>query len=234
MNAETVVKRLQELAAPEQAKIMQRYFKTGSGEYGEGDVFLGLKVPQCRRLIPEFRPLPLVERLQLLQSPLHEARFLGLLLLVDGFQRGTPELREEIYRGYCANTSRINNWDLVDCSAEHVVGAHLRERSRAPLHEFVQSKLIWERRIAIMASFHYIKRGEFGETLRLAETLLHDREDLIHKAVGWMLREIGKRDRSTEESFLRQHYRSMPRTMLRYAIERFPEPLRQGYLKGNL
>lgn len=234
MTAEAVLESLKREADPERAKLMQRYFKTGPGQYGEGDLFLGLTVPQARRFVGEFRELPLTETLRLLRSPLHEARFVALLLQVRSYQKGAEPVREEIYRAYCGNTSFINNWDLVDCSAGHIVGAHLHDRPRSLLYTFADSRLLWERRIAVMATYHFIRQGEYTDTLRIAELLLADREDLIHKAVGWMLREIGNRDREAEEGFLRRHYRVMPRTMLRYAIEKFPESLRKGYLKGTL
>ena len=234
MNASTVISRLQGLGDGERVKILQRFFKTGPGEYAAGDVFWGLRVPEMRRLAKEYDALPLPETILLLHSPIHEARFLALLLLIRAYRQGDAARQEWIYTLYIGETRHINNWDLVDVSAEHIVGAHLQQRSRNPLHTLARSPLLWDRRIAVMATFHYIKQGEFAETLRLAEVLLHDPEDLIHKAVGWMLREIGKRDRSAEEVFLRTRYKNMPRTMLRYAIEKFPEALRQSYLRGTV
>ena len=213
---------------------MQRFFKTAPGEYGEGDVFVGLRVPEIRKLAKEYQTLPFSEMIQLLQSSIHEARLLALLILVRVYKQGDAALQEQIYNLYLQNTRFINNWDLVDASAEHIVGSHLRYRSKSPLHALAQSKLLWDRRISIMATFHYIKRGEFSETLHIAKRLLRDPEDLIHKAVGWMLREIGKRDHLAEEEFLETHYKAMPRTMLRYAIEKFPEKLRQQYLRGEV
>lgn len=210
------------------------FFKTEPGEYGEGDRFLGVCAPDLRRTAKEFQDLPLVETSKLLGSPWHEARALALLVWVKIYERGDEATRRAIYEGYLANTRCINGWDLVDCSAEHVVGAHLESRSRAPLRKLARSKSLWERRIAILSTFRYIKHGEFDETLRIAKLLLHDREDLIHKAVGWMLREVGKRGGlAEEEAFLKKHCRTMPRTMLRYAIERFPEALRRAYMKGE-
>lgn len=233
MTAREAVATLQRLADPLQARNLQRFFKTAPGEYGEGDRFLGLRVPQLRALVRPSAAMPLKEMKRLLASPFHEARLLALLLMVKQFQDGDDQVRERLYRLYLRSTTRINNWDLVDASAEHLVGAWLQTRSREPLYRLARSASLWERRIAIMATFHFIKQGSFSETLLLAERLLLDDQDLIHKAVGWMLREVGKRDRSVEEAFLRQHYRIMPRTMLRYAIERFPERLRQTYLKGR-
>lgn len=174
------------------------------------------------------------ETVELLESPLHEERLLALLIWVKAYQGGDGHEKEEIYRLYLGNTRFINNWDLVDLSAPQIVGAHLLGRSRKPLHLLARSDSLWERRIAVIASFHFIKQKQFDETLTLAGILLEDREDLIHKAVGWMLREIGKRNMSQEEGFLKEHYPRMPRTMLRYAIERFPEELRQAYLKGSI
>ena len=218
----------------ERAWVLQRFFKTGQGEYGEGDTFVGLRVPEIRKLAKEYQALPFSEIIKLLRSSLHEARLLALLILVRAYTRGDAFLQERIFKLYLQNTRFINNWDLVDGSAEYIVGSHLRYRSRSPLHALAISKLLWDRRISIMATFHYIKRGEFAETLRIAELLLRDPEDLIHKAVGWMLREIGKRDRLIEEELLKVHYKTMPRTMLRYAIEKFPEKLRQRYLRGEM
>ena len=234
LTAAAVCSRLQALGDSERARALQRFFKTGQGQYGEGDVFVGLRVPEIRKLAKEYEKLPLSEIIGLLRSPLHEARLLALLILVRAYAQGDSSLQERIYNLYLKNTRFINSWDLVDVSAEHVVGSHLRYGDRTPLHALAVSNLLWDRRISIMATFHYIKRGEFAETLHIAERLLRDPEDLIHKAVGWMLREIGKRDRPTEEEFLRAHCKTMPRTMLRYAIEKFPEKLRQRYLRGEI
>ena len=234
MKASEVLERLQKLGSPERARICQGFFKTGPGEYGEGDVFIGIAVPDMRKLAKDVQPVALPDVLSLLHAPFHEARFLALLLLIQGYRAGDTALREKIYTLYLKNTSHINNWDLVDASAEHIVGTHLKDRDRSPLDVLSASKLLWERRIAILATFHFIKGGECGETLRIAERLLQDPEDLMHKAVGWMLREVGKRDLASEERFLKKHGRAMPRTMLRYAIERFPENLRQRYLKGDV
>jgi 3-methyladenine DNA glycosylase AlkD len=170
-----------------------------------------------------------------LGSPFHEARLLALLILVHQYASatGTAE-RVSIYRAYLANTRFINNWDLVDCSAEHIVGAHLSTRSKKPIYRLAGSSSLWERRIAVMSTFHFIRKGDFEETLKVAQLLLRDREDLIQKAVGWMLREVGNRNLKAEEAFLRTRYRRMPRTMLRYAIEKFDEPKRLAYLRGTI
>jgi 3-methyladenine DNA glycosylase AlkD len=234
LRASDICGRLQVLGDRERVKVLQKFFKTARGEYGEGDVFVGLRVPEIKKLAKEYQALPFAEIIQLLQSSVHEARLLAVLILVRAYTQGGASLQEQIFNLYLQHTRFINNWDLVDASAEYIVGSHLRYRSRSPLHTLAVSNLLWDRRISIMATFHYIKCGEFAETLRIAELLLRDPEDLIRKAVGWMLREIGKRDRFTEEEFLKVHYKIMPRTMLRYAIEKFPEKLRQQYLRGEI
>jgi 3-methyladenine DNA glycosylase AlkD len=225
---------LRDLADPEDAAILQRFFKTGPGEYGAGDRFLGVRVPALRRLARAHRALSHAETLELLRSEWHEERLLALLLLVQAYARSDPRGREEIYQAYLSHTRYINNWDLVDASAEDIVGRHLGVENSGPLEQLARSELLWERRIAILATFHFIKQQEFGPTLKVSELLLSDSHDLIHKAVGWMLREVGKRAPEVEVAFLRQHYRRMPRTMLRYAIERFPESVRRQYLAGEI
>ena len=229
-----VERELHALADPRDAAFLQRFFKTGVGQYGEGDRFLGIRVPQLRALARRHRELLHEQVLNLLRSPWHEQRLLALLLLVEHYRRGTDAERESIYRTYLAQTRYINNWDLVDSSAEHIIGAHIDPRKPGVLVELARSPTLWERRIAMLATFHWIKKGDFAPALRIAKLLLNDSHELIHKAVGWMLREVGKRDRGVEEAFLREHYRKMPRTMLRYAIERFPESRRQQYLRGRL
>lgn len=224
---------LREYSNKSDVRVLQRFFKTGPGEYGEGDQFLGVRVPLTRRVARRYSNLPLTDTLTLLQSAIHEERLLALIILTQKYRKGTSGEQTEIYKGYLNNTQYINNWDLVDTSAEHIVGAYLNNRSRRPLYELARSDCLWERRIAIMATFHFIKNDEFEETLKIAEMLVVDGEDLIHKAVGWMLRETGKRDQNAEESFLKKYYQRMPRTMLRYAIEKFPEGVRQQYLKGT-
>ncbi|NCC60890.1 MAG: DNA alkylation repair protein [Verrucomicrobiae bacterium] len=225
---------LQEFADESDAITLQRFFKTGPGEYGEGDRFLGVRVPAIRRVARKYQNVSTTDVQTLIQSDIHEERLLALIILTQKYQKVTPDEQAEIYRIYLNHTRYINNWDLVDASAEHIVGAYLENKSRKPLYDLSHSESIWERRIAIMSTFHFIKNDEFDETLKIADMLISDTEDLIHKAVGWMLREVGKRDRSTEETFLRKHYRNMPRTMLRYAIEKFPEDIRQQYLKGTM
>src|ERR1044072_8102087 len=234
MVAAELQKRLKALGDARVAAGSPRVFKTGPGEYGEGDLFRGIRVPALRALAKEFQSTPLPEVARLLGSEFHEDRLLALLILVRLYARGDERLREKVYRLYLKSTRFINNWDLVDSSAEQIVGAHLRDRSRAPLRRLLKSADLWERRIAVLATFHFIKRGEFEETLEVARALLSDREDLIHKAVGWMLREVGKRAPEVEEGFLKENYRRMPRVMLRYAIEKFPEEKRRPYLKGEV
>jgi 3-methyladenine DNA glycosylase AlkD len=220
---------------PADASFLLRYFKTGPGQYGEGDRFRGIRLPVLRRLAKAHRDIPLDQAQLLLRSAYHEDRLLALLILVRRFAGAGDEAgRSEIYELYLSQTQFINNWDLVDVSAGRIVGAHLSGKDRGPLYQLARSPSLWERRIAILATSHFIARGEYGDTLAIAAILLADKEDLIHKAVGWMLREVGKRDMETEETFLRAHYRQMPRTMLRYAIERFPEDKRRSYLKGDI
>ena len=222
------------VGSPERAKHSLRFFRTGPGEYGEGDKFLGLTVPEMRAIAKRYRDLGHDEVLELLQSEWHEERLVALLLLVDGYRHGDDSRRKKIHRAYLANTRRINNWDLVDMSAGQVVGGHLEVTEISLLENLARSKELWERRIAIVATFHFIKRDELGPTLRISEMLLGDKHDLIHKAVGWMLREVGKKDRKVLDAFLAKHYHDMPRTMLRYAIERHPETTRKRYLAGTI
>jgi len=225
---------LQKLQDPAVAAQSLRFFKTGKGQYGEGDRFLGIRVPVIRTCVRNYRKLPFEDVLELLRSPFHEARLLAVLIWVSQFKATRePAGQRRLYRGYQDHTQFINNWDLVDCSAEHIVGAYLLTRDKKPLYRLARSKSLWERRISIMATFHFIRQKHFADTLAIAEVLLHDPEDLIHKAVGWMLREVGNRNRAAEEALLLTHYRQMPRTMLRYAIEKFPEPVRVAYLRGT-
>lgn len=222
---------LKKLSDQERAAHLQKYFKTGKGEYGEGDVFLGLRVPAVRKIAKKFNNLSIDEAEKFLQSPYHEERLFALFILVDLFKKGNEEDKKKIYELYLKNTNFINNWDLVDVSAGPIVGAYLFKRKKETIYKLAQSENLWERRIAIMATFYFIAQNEFTDTLEIAEMLLNDKEDLIHKAVGWMLREIGKRNLEVEENFLKKHYLNMPRTMLRYAIEKFPEDKRKSYLK---
>lgn len=234
MTSEEIHGVLEALGDPAIAAHSQRFFKTGPGEYGEGDRFLGIRVPVIRAQVRRYRDLSMGETLRLLVSPYHEVRMFSLLLLVMKFNRGEEQERGAIYQAYLGHTAFINNWDLVDCSAHPILGGYLDARDRKPLYALADSESIWERRMAIMACLHFIRQDVFTDALKLSERLLNDEEDLIHKAVGWMLREIGKRDLTAEQMFLKTHYRQMPRTMLRYAIERFPEEERGRYLKGEV
>ncbi|MFC1594407.1 DNA alkylation repair protein [Candidatus Omnitrophota bacterium] len=234
MTAQAVRRALKKQSNKRKAKILQRFFKTGPGEYGEGDVFIGVVVPQIRKVVQQFDALSLAETVKLLQSSIHEERLAALLILVKQYAVSSQQSRKKIYTMYLKHTQYINNWDLIDLTAAHIVGAFLFDKSKKPLFVLARSPSLWERRIAILSTFHYIKHGRFDVTLVLAKRLLTDKEDLIHKAVGWMLREVGKRNRALEERFLKKHYRKMARTMLRYAIEKFPEAERQAYLKGRV
>lgn len=234
MKAEDIRKRLLDLEDKEKAKTLQRFFKTGPGEYGEGDIFLGVMVPQLRKLSKECGELDLGEVEKLLKSSVHEERLLALLILIRKYNRGDKAEKKKIYGLYLKSTRWINNWDLVDLSAPNIVGDFLMKRSREPLYRLACSPSLWERRIAILATFQFIKSHQFDETLRIGKILISDQEDLIHKSVGWMLREVGKRDSAAEENFLREQYRQMPRTMLRYAIERFPAARRELFMKGRI
>lgn len=225
---------LEDLADPDIAQHSQRFFKTGVGEYGYGDKFLGIRVPVLRKAVKSFQDTALIEITQLLKSKYHEVRLFSLLLLVHQFSRSDAIKREKIFKLYLKHTKYINNWDLVDSSAHYIVGAWLIDKDRSVLYELAQSKQLWERRIAIMATFYFIKKDQFDDTLKLSKILINDPEDLIHKAVGWMLREVGNRDIRSEEKYLKQHYKKMPRTMLRYSIERFSKERRQAYLKGEI
>jgi 3-methyladenine DNA glycosylase AlkD len=230
----TIQNELRRLGNKEIATHSQRYFKTGKGEYAEGDKFLGIRVPVLRKVAGKYREIAIDEVSLLLNSHFHEQRLLALLMLVDIFKRGSEKDRKKIYALYLDSTKFINNWDLVDCSAGHIVGAYLQDADKKPLYNLAKSSSLWKRRISIISTFHFINNNNFTDTLKIAKMLLHDEEDLIHKAVGWMLREIGKRDSEAEERFLKKHYKIMPRTMLRYAIEKFPEEKRKSYLRGEI
>jgi 3-methyladenine DNA glycosylase AlkD len=233
LTAAAARKRLHALGSPSDAKFLQRFFRTGPGEYGEGDRFLGIRAQPMRELAREFRGMPLDQVELLLHEPWHEARSLAVILLADAYDRATPAMQGAIYQLYLRNAKRVNNWDLVDVSAPNVVGAHLASRQRTRLDRLARSKNLWERRIAIVATQHFIRNGEFDDTLRIARVLLADSHDLIHKAVGWMLREVGKRDRAPLEAFLDAHAHEMPRTMLRYSLERLPDADRRRYMAAR-
>lgn len=228
-----LLKELNDLANPEIAEHSQRFFKTGPGEYGEGDRFLGIRVPVQRKVARKYSHLSLEEIDELLQSPWHEVRLTALIILVRKYEKADRAFREQIFRFYIDHLNRINNWDLVDTSAGKIVGHYLYKRDRKLLFELAESKNIWKRRVGIIATGYFIAHGDLEDTYRIASILLHDESDLIHKAVGWMIRETGKRNRKRMEEFLSDCYRNMPRTMLRYSIEHLPEPRRQEYLKGT-
>jgi len=222
---------LHSLANPEIAEHSRRFFKTAEGEYGFGDKFLGIRVPVIRQAVKRFETTPLSVAEKLLKSEYHEVRLYALLLLVFRFSKSSVDKQDEIYHLYLRNTRYVNNWDLVDSSAHYIVGAYLENKDRSVLYDLSKSNSLWERRIAIISTFCFIRKNQFGDTLRISERLLSDQEDLIHKAVGWMLREVGKRDLAIEVAFLKAHYQKMPRTMLRYAIEKFSKEERQKYLR---
>ena len=230
---------LQKLKNSLQAKNLARFFKTKKGEYGEGDIFYGIKVPSTREVAKKyFNEMSLEETEELLHSKIHEERLCALLILVLKFEneKTTPEEQKEIFKLYLKNTKYINNWDLVDLSSHHIVGAYLFENKNeiSILEKLAKSQLLWDRRIAMVSCYHFIYRKDFQQPLIIAKILLNDKEDLMHKAVGWMLREIGKRDLIVEETFLKENYKLMPRTMLRYAIEKFLEEKRKKYLEGKI
>ncbi|MEK7180439.1 MAG: DNA alkylation repair protein [Patescibacteria group bacterium] len=223
-------KELHQLKNPQKAKILRGFFKTGKGEYGEGDIFLGITVPQSRKIAQKYKNLSFPDIKKLLASKIHEERLIALLILVHNFTQGSQIERKKIYNFYLASTKRINNWDLVDLSAEKIVGAYIFDKPKNILKKLARSKNIWERRIAIVSTFYFIKHNRFGNTLSIARILLGDTHDLIHKATGWMLREVGKRSLATLEKFLNKYASTMPSTALRYAIERFSETKRNRYL----
>ena len=232
MNAAELIAKLEAMADPERAKAVARFFKCSPGEYGEGDQFRGIPVPTVRAAIRPFRSLALPEIDKVLQSPWHEDRLAALLLLVHQFERGDEGARKSTYDLYVQRFDRINNWDLVDTSAPQIVGGWLADRDRRVLTKWAKSPRLWTRRVAVLATLFFIRQGDFDDILRLAAMLLDDREDLMHKAVGWMLREAGKRDESVLDAFLVEHCRAMPRTMLRYAIERLEPAKRERYMRG--
>lgn len=226
-----IKKELQKLARQEQAKILQRFFKTGKGEYGEGDIFLGIKCPEQIKVVAKFSELSLKNIEKLLNSKIHEHRMTALFILIRQYQKAEENKKKIIFNFYLKNTKNINNWDLVDISAPKIIGDYLLDKPRKILYKLATSKDLWERRIAIISTHTFIRNSEFDDTLKIAKILLNDKHDLIHKAVGWMLREVGKRNQKIEEEFLEKHYLKMPRVMLRYAIEKFDEKKRKFYLR---
>lgn len=232
MGLKELRKELKKEADKEQAVILQRFFKTGKGEYGEGDIFYGIKVPVQRKIAKRHRDISLNDIRELLNSPIHEERLVSLFILVDQYTKGDNRTKEKLFRFYLKNTKKINNWDLVDLSAPKIIGAHLLNGNKDILSKLALSRNLWKKRIAILSTYTFIKNKHFETTFLIAGILLNDSHDLIHKGVGWMLREVGNQDSMAEEKFLKKHYRQMPRTMLRYAIEKFPEKRRKAYLQG--
>ena len=220
-------KELSKLKNKEKAEILSRFFKTGKGQYSEGDIFLGITVPQQRKIAKEYSNLTLEDLQELISSKIHEYRLISLLILIIKYKNS----KQEIFNFYLKNTKNINNWDLVDLSAPNIIGNYIIQKDKSILYKLARSNNLWEKRIAILSTFEFIKNNEFEDTLKISEILLSDKHDLIHKAVGWMLREIGKRNQKIEEQFLKKHYKNMPRTMLRYAIEKFEKDKREQYLK---
>jgi len=225
---------LNRLANKKDAEMQRGYFKTGKGEYSEGDIFIGVRTPKIRKLVKEYQHAPISIPKMLLKSKIHDERVLALLMFVDRYERSDEVVQKSIVEFYLKNTRHINNWDLVDISAHKIVGAWLFERSRAPINKMTKSSSLWDRRISIISTLYFIQNNDFNDTLKFAKTFLKDNEDLIHKATGWMLREVGKRDKKIILQFLKQHYKVMPRTMLRYTIEKFPETTRKKYLQGKI
>jgi 3-methyladenine DNA glycosylase AlkD len=238
MKATDVRKELKSAADAGKAVILQRFFKAGAGQYGERDIFIGVMVPQLRQIAKKFSQLPLREVRTLLYSRIHEERLVALLILVLRYSSAScsREEKERIVKFYLDNIQQVNNWDLVDLSASKILGAHLIDNDdrRRLLYRLAKSENVWERRIAIVATHRFIRNGDFTDTIKIAGMLLQDKHDLIHKGVGWMLREVGKRDAATEEAFLEKYCSAMPRTMLRYAIERLPEGKRIRYMQKSI
>lgn len=234
MKAEDVKKELKKYAIKSKADFLPRFFKTGPGQYSEGDIFIGVVVPDTRKVAKKFSTLSLVEIKKLLYSKIHEERLCALLILVDQYDKADMIGKKTIFDFYIKNAKQVNNWDLVDLTAPKIVGEYLLNKSRSLLYNFAKSKNLWEKRISILATFAFIKKGEFEDTFKISEILMTDTHDLMHKAVGWMLREAGKRNQIEEEKFLKKYYKQMPRTMLRYSIEKFPESKRLIYLKGKI
>ena len=221
------------LANTEKARQLSRFFKTGKGEYGEGDLFLGINVPEQRKIAKTSKDAPFPEIKQLVYSRYHEHRLSGFLILVYKIEH-CPELLEKAYRFYLQHKKQANNWDIIDTTAPHIIGRYVFNNDKRILFELAESSSLWDKRLAVLASFYFIRNGQYDTTLQLAEKLLYDKHDLIHKAVGWMLREIGNRDAGTAEQFLKKHHRYMPRTMLRYAIEKLPDVKRKFYLNKKV
>ncbi|MBI2662586.1 DNA alkylation repair protein [Candidatus Woesearchaeota archaeon] len=231
MNLQQLQRNLQQAKNPFKAKILQSFFKTGTGQYGEGDIFLGIVVPEQRKLAKKYPHLTLEEIQTLLKNNIHEYRFIALLILINQYKKADNKTKQTIFNFYLNNTKNINNWDLVDLSAPNIIGNYLLNKDHKILYALANSPRLWEKRISIIATFEFIRNNQFEDILKISKILLNDQHDLIHKAVGWMLRELGKRNQSLLEQFLQEHYKTMPRTMLRYAIEKLPEEKREYYLQ---
>jgi 3-methyladenine DNA glycosylase AlkD len=231
---EQIKKVINDAGNPEAARQLQRFFKTGEGQYGEGDTFVGVKLPPLREIAKQYRDLSLPDIKELLHSPIHEHRMVALVIMVLQFKRGSQEQKHALYDLYLTNTAHINNWDLVDLSCRDIVGGYLADKSHQPLYDLARSPDLWERRIAMVSTWWFIREHDLEDTFAIAELLLGDKHDLIHKAVGWMLREAGKRDEKALKRFLDQHAAHMPRTALRYAIERFGPEDKMHYMTRDL
>lgn len=223
-------KELNRIADPNRARGESRYFKTGRGEYGEGDLFLGIKTSEERKLAKKYSEMSFEGVKYLISSKFHDYRSIALIILINKYKKADEQLKKKIFNFYLANTKHINNWDLVDISADHIIGDYLLDKNRSVLYKLAKSKSLWERRISVLATFRFIKENDFKDSLKIAEILLNDEHDLIHKAVGWMLREVGKKDQKVEEKFLDKYHKVMPRTMLRYSIEKFSDSKRKYYM----
>ncbi|TGK04931.1 DNA alkylation repair protein [Leptospira semungkisensis] len=229
-SSQEVLQEIRSFADPKKVSILSSFFKTGKGQYGEGDIFLGIQVPPLRKLSKKYRGLPLSELQKIVSSKYHEERLAGFFILCETFQKSEEPYRKKLHQFYLKNLKYVNNWDLVDLSAREMIGDYLIDKDRSLLFKLAKSKDLWEKRIAIIATYAFIRQGDFSDTFKISEILLHDKEDLIHKAVGWMLREAGNRNLKAETEFLDKHAHVMPRTMLRYAIEKFPDKLKKKYM----
>ncbi|MBS3153410.1 DNA alkylation repair protein [Candidatus Woesearchaeota archaeon] len=225
---------LKQIANPEKATILQKFFKTGKGEYGEGDIFLGVTVLEQRKIAKRYVDLDLKDIKELLSNKVHEYRLTGFLILIYKFEKADEKEKKGIVDFYLKNIKSANNWDLIDCVADKILGSYLINKDKEILYELAKTDNLWKKRIAIISTFEFIKNNQFEDTLKISEILLNDEHDLIHKAVGWMLREVGKRDIEIEEAFLKKYYKTMPRTMLRYAIEKFDGKKKEFYMNRKI
>lgn len=230
MKAESVLRYIKKLGSPQKSKSSARFFKTGKGQYGEGDIFFGVTVPEQRGVAKKYKDLPLPEIQKLINTKVHECRLTALIILVAQYEQANQKDKEKIYKFYLKNSKKVNNWDLVDSSAPYIVGDFLLNKDRSVLYKLANSKNLWEKRISIVSTMKFISKGDFRETLEISKILFGDKEDLIHKAVGWMLREVGKKSEKALDNFLKKHGNLMPRTSLRYSIEKFSKSKRKYYL----